>query len=292
MRGEKQRKSVDIDRGLFLVRYATAEDDTQPPKITVAVDGASKGSISVLTHPDEDGGALWRPGSCLVVRALQPGALIVEVAPHPGSSSRAASVRVEALTQGTPDQPLNAHIEPRGKLIDISDLTLVGHVAGIGDVRVASGEWLGGPKAPSRIEGISIEWPGRPKDVALRYAVTTARPHAASQRVAELGAYAGTRGKALSVVGVALELSGPSTAGQQLSVEATFLGSPMLHRVGSRISLAGPTGREPLVGLKLSLETIGAREHRSPTVAAEGRVSASRVRVFKGRAKASHAAAP
>jgi hypothetical protein len=293
MRGETQRKTVDIDRGLFLVRYATAEDEAQPPKITVTVDDAARGSISVLTHPDEDGGALWRPGSCLVVRALRPGALIVEVLPHPGSFSRSASVRVETLTQGGPlDRPLGAREEPRERSIDVSNLTLVGHVAGIGDVRVPSGEWLGGPKAPSRIEGISIEWPGRPNDIALRYAVTTARPHAASQRVAELGAYAGTRGKALSVVGVALELSGPAAAGRQLSVDATFLGSPMLHRVGPRISLAGPTGREPLVGLKLSLEPVGAREPRSLAVAPGGQVTANRVRVFKSRAKASHAAAP
>jgi hypothetical protein len=293
MRGETQRKSVDIDRGLFLVRYATAEDEAQPPKITVAVDGASRGSISLLTHPDEDGGALWRPGACLVVRALQPGALIVEITPQPGSFSRSASVRVETLTQGGPaDRSLAARDEPRDRSVDVSNLTLVGHVAGIGDVRVPSGEWLGGPKAPSRIEGISIEWPGRPNDIALRYAVTTARPHAASQRVAELGAYAGTRGKALSVVGVALELSGPAAAGRQLSVDATFLGSPMLHRVGPRISLAGPTGREPLVGLKLSLEPIGAPEPRSLAVAPGGQIAANRVRVFKSRAKASHAAAP
>ena len=296
MRRETQRKSVDVDRGLFLVRYATAEDDAQPPKITVTVDNASKGAISVLTHPDEDGGALWRPGSCLVVRAMQPGSLIVEVAPHPGSFSRSASVRVETLTQGSPTDRLlgerdEAQDRPQGRSIDVSNLTLVGHVAGIGDVRVTSGEWLGGPKAPSRIEGISIEWPGRPNDIALRYAVTTARPHAASQRVAELGAYAGTRGKALSVVGVALELSGPAAAGRQLSVDATFLGSPMLHRVGPRVSLAGPTGREPLVGLKLSLEPIGAREQRSLAVAPGGQVTANRVRVFKSRAKASHAAA-
>jgi hypothetical protein len=278
MQAEKQRKSVDIDRGLFIVRYASAEDESQPPKITVAAEGAAKGAISVLSHPDEDAGALWRPGACLVVRALQPGALVVEISPQPGSFSRAASVRVEPLTQGGPGTTAVAQAGPRV----VSDLVLVGHVAGRGDVRVASGEWLGGPKAPSRIEGISIEWPGRPDDITLRYAVTTARPHAASQRVVELGAYAGTRGRSLSLVGIALELSGPAAAGRQLSVDATFLGSPMLHRNGSRVMLAGPTGREPLVGLKLGLEPI----------AAEAPSGAGRVRVFKGRAKAGHATAP
>ena len=288
MRGDKQRKSVEIDRGLFLIRYATAEDESQPPKITVTAEGASKGAISVLTHPDEDAATLWRPGSCLVVRALQPGALSVEIAPRPNSFSRAASVRVETLSQGDPGLPTGADVARRS-LSNVSDLILVGHVAVIGDVRVTSGEWLGGPKAPSRIEGISIEWPGRPDDITLRYAVTTARPHAASQRVVELGAYAGTRGRSLSLVGIALELSGAAAADRRLSVDATFLGSPIVHRVGSRVSLAGPTGREPLVGLRLGLEQIGAREQPTPAIAPVGRAAAGRVRVFKGRAKANHA---
>ena len=285
MQGEKQRKSVDIDRGLFLIRYASAEDESQPPRITVTADGDAKGDISVLAHPDEDAGTLWRPGSCLVVRALQPGALTVEIAPRPNSFSRAASVRVEALSQGESASPTPTTPEPRG-ISNLSDLILIGHVAVMGDVRVAAGEWLGGPKAPSRIEGISIEWPGRPDDITLRYAVTTARPHAASQRVVELGAYAGTRGRSLSLVGIALELSGPAAAARQLSVDATFLGSPVVHRVGSRVSLAGPTGREPLVGLRLGLESIGAQEPR-----VQAQAGAGRVRVFKGRAKASHATA-
>ena len=34
----EHRKIANIDRGLFLVRYAAAEDEIRPPKVTVAVD--------------------------------------------------------------------------------------------------------------------------------------------------------------------------------------------------------------------------------------------------------------
>jgi hypothetical protein len=290
MRGARQRKTIEIDRGLFLIRYATAEDEAQPPKVTVAPDSASKRSISLLTHPDEDEAALWRPGACFVVRALRPGTLVVEVEPGPDSISAAASVRVETLTQGggIAAKPLSAK---NSGSVDLEGFTLVGHVAGIGDKRVRPGEWLAGPSAPSRIEGISIEWPEGPEDLTIRYAVTTARPHAVSQRMAELGGYTGTRGKALALVGVAFELSGRAASDLQLNVEATFLGSPAIQRVGPRISLAGPTGREPLVGLRISLERIGAKARpKLPLAASRHENAANRVRVFRNRAKSEQSA--
>ena len=38
MQRAKQRRIVDIDRGLFLVRYAAAEDATRPPIVQLSPD--------------------------------------------------------------------------------------------------------------------------------------------------------------------------------------------------------------------------------------------------------------
>jgi hypothetical protein len=167
---------------------------------------------------------------------------------------------------------------------DLSDLLLIGHVAGVGDVRAGLNHWIAGPNAPSRIEGLSIIWPNKPSSFDLRYSVTTARPHPMSQRFVTTGQYAGTRGKALAVVGLAIEIDGAGAAGAQLSVEAFFLGSPSVRRIGQRIFLAGPTGREPLVGLKLALElATSVSEMHLPRQPTPQPTSVGRVRVFRGR---------
>lgn len=286
MLGAKQRKTIEIDRGLFLVRYAAAEDEATPPKVTVAPDPASTRSISLLTHPDESEAILWRPGACFVVRALKPGTLVVEVTADPNGSSTAASVRVETLTQGGAHSSTRSTRSAESPHVSLESFSLIGHVAGIGDVRVKPKEWLAGPSAPSRIEGISIEWSEKPADLAIRYSVTTAKPQTISQRMVEIGGYAGTRGKALALVGVALELSGHAASGMQFNVEATFLGSPAVQHIGPRISLSGPTGREPLVGLKIGLERAGAEKQARHSSNGNGtEKTVNRVRVFRNRAK-------
>ena len=73
-------------------------------------------------------------------------------------------------------------------------------------------EWLGGPSSPMRIEGIAIDWPEKPSDLQIRYAVKTARPMPISGQTMELGSFAGTRGRAMPIVGLMLELSGPAAA--------------------------------------------------------------------------------
>ena len=68
-----QKRVVAINRGLFLVRYTTAEDETRPPKVSVAVDPASAKDIMFLLHPDHKEAVLWQPDTCLVVRATGGG---------------------------------------------------------------------------------------------------------------------------------------------------------------------------------------------------------------------------
>jgi hypothetical protein len=286
MQRDKQQQTVAINRGQFLIRYATAEDEERPPKVALAPDPVSAKDISFLLHPDHNEAVLWQPGTCLVVTAMAAGKLCVEVIPAHEGGSAAATVRIEPLSQGKA-VPHSLRTKKRGSApSNLGDLRVLGHVTGIGDVTVNANEWIAGPAAPARIEGLSVEWPEKPRNLEIHYAVKTAKPQPISGREMALGSFAGTRGKAMPIVGLMLELSGPGAANFQFSAEAIFLGSPALRMTGKRIVLSGPTGREPLVGLRLAVENVGAvaRPSKKPATSKRG-LSESRVRVFRSRLK-------
>jgi hypothetical protein len=294
MKRNKQSKVVEVDKGLVIVRYATARDEVRPPKIEVLVNPKDEKHIEIISNPLHSEAVLSQPGACLVVRAMRPGKLLVEVVPLDDDGSTAATVKVEMLSQGensearsvspavrrVADLDRDARPQP---YIDLDRLKIIGHVAGIGDVAARSDEWVAGPSAPARIEGLSIVWPGKPDDLDIRYCVRLARPHAVSGRMTELGAYAGTRGRALPIVGIRLEISGPAASSFRLVSEAAFLGAPIARTSGRQIEMSGPTGREPLVGFRLRLDEINIplQPALAPVMTAR---SQGRVRVFRSRA--------
>jgi hypothetical protein len=250
----RQVKTVDIVRGLFLVRYGSAEDQFEAPRVTVSVAREHIRNVEFMLTPDASEPVLWQPGTALVVRASAQATLLIEATPVRPDGSMAANVKVERLSQGEP-ATVSSTQRPAVEKPDLSRLRLVGHVAGIGDVAVGPNEWIAGPAAPSRIEGIAVEWPGKPAQLNLRYSVRVAKPQANAGTMQELGSFAGTRRQALPLIGVVFELSGVASANHQLFVEGSFLGSPAMRAFGKRVALSGPTGREPLVGLRLNVET-------------------------------------
>jgi len=261
----RQQQTVTLKRGLFLVRYAAAEDKAQPPRVKVAPDPPSNPDISFSLHPDHSEPMLWQPDTCLVVRATAPGQLVVEVDPAPDGGSVAATVRIEPLNQGTAAaSPAKSKVARRSSF-DLKTLRVLGHVGGIGDVIVNANEWVAGPAAPARIEGLAIQWPDKPADLEVRYAVKTAQPQLGSGRAVPLGSFAGSRGKAMPIVGVMLELAGSAAAHFQFFIETIFLGALAQRMRGKRLVVSGPTGREPLVGLRLALEPVRAAETLAAT---------------------------
>jgi hypothetical protein len=300
MKSSKQSKIVDVDRGLVLVRYATAADEMRPPRIEVLVNPKDEKHIEIISNPLHSESVLWEPGGCLVVRATRPGKLFVEVIPVDEEGSTAATVKVEMLSQGesfgarsalsdtrtvvaseSKSQVASKVMSPIDSHVALDRLKIIAHVAGIGDVSARADEWVAGPSAPARIEGLSIAWPDKPDDLDIRYCVRLARPHAVSGRMMELGAYAGTRGRALPIVGVRFEMSGPAAASFRLVSEAAFLGAPIARTSGKQIEMSGPTGREPLVGFRLRLDEIDIPLQPVLTPAAR---TQGRVRVFRSRA--------
>lgn len=283
-----QQRIVDLNRGMFVIRYETAQDERHPPTVRVAVAPGSERNAAIVLHPDAAEAVLWQPGSGLVVRVASQARLLVEVVPARPNGSSAATVKLEPLSQGRslarPSEPLS-QLEPPRQL-DVSGFRLLGHLAGRGDILVRCNEWIGGPSAPARIEGIGIEWPTKPNDLDIHYGVRVAGSNLTSPSMVNVGSFAGTRGQAMPVLGLVLELHGPGSQGYRLAVEAAFLGAPATRMTGDRIALAGPTGREPLVGLRVGMEDIESNFATPQHIARKIR-PAGGVRVFRGGARQS-----
>lgn len=278
----EQQKVVSLDRGLFFVSYARADDLAFPPRVMVVPTQGHEGRMEIIMHPDASEPYLWAPNCGLMVRVNTPGTLQIQVQPMRTGGSRAAMVRIEPIPSGR--APLVAQSE-RAVLhanVAMGDLKVLGHVAGRGDVVVAPNAWIAGPTAPSRIEGIALDWPEKPVGLDIRYAVQFANGHAGSGKMVSLGTYAGTRGRALPITAVVLEISGVD--GFEFVAEATFLNAATLRAVGKRVVLSGPASREPLVGIRIGVNRIAAVDNVVPAKPARQPVGSGRVRVFRSRA--------
>ena len=282
----EHHKAVDLDRGLFFVNYKSAEDTTAPPRVTFSAAEGHERTIEFILHPDAAEPTLWEPNSGVVVRVNSRARLQVQVLPTRAGGSRAATVSIEPIQSGQLAPSTRTLEQKTGarSALNTDTFKLFGHVAGIGDVVVGPNTWIAGPAAPSRIEGLALEWPDKPADLDIRYAVQLANAQPGSSKMVPLGTFAGTRGRALPLTGVVLEMGGNSEL--QFSAEAIFLSAPTLRAIGRRVILSGPTGREPLVGLRIAVEPIasfGAAEEIARPAAPHAPAGSGRVRVFRSR---------
>jgi hypothetical protein len=280
----EQQKAVDLDRGLFFVNYKSAEDSAAPPRVTLSAAQGHERRMQFILHPDAIGPTLCEPNSGLVVRVNSPGRLQVQVSPTRLGGSHAAVVAIEPIQSGQRTAPaLNQNAGTRGS-VNTDAFKLLGHVAGMGDVVVGPNAWIAGPAAPSRIEGLALEWPDKPAGIDLRYAVQFANAQPGSGKMVSLGSFAGTRGRALALTGVVLEMVGSDDL--QFVAEAIFLSAPTLRAIGRRVVLSGPTGREPLVGLRITVEPVasfGTAEEIAAPAKPRSSTGSGRVRVFRSR---------
>ncbi|MCS3551715.1 hypothetical protein M2202_009705 [Bradyrhizobium japonicum] len=279
----EQQKVVSLDRGLFFVSYKSADDLASPPRVTVVPTRGHEERMALIMHPDATEPTLWEPNAGLMVRVNTPGMLQIQVEPMRPGGSRAAMVRIEPIQSGR--APLAAQGESAAvhANVAVDGIKILGHVAGRGDVVVASNAWIAGPTAPSRIEGIALEWQEKPAGLDIRYAVQFPIGQAGSGKMVLLGTYAGTRGRALPITGVVLQISG--AGGFEFVAEATFLNAPTLRALGKRVVLSGPTGREPLVGIRIGINRLAAPDNIVPAKPSPKPVGSSRVRVFRSRAR-------
>ena len=283
MNEAEQHKVLSLDRGLFFINYKSAEDSVSPPRVIVAPANGHERHMEIILHPDATEPTLYKPNSGLVVRVNTPATLQVQVQPTRPGGSRSAIVRVEQIQAGRIPAAMDSASGP-GPHAATEGLKVLGHVAGRGDIVVGPNAWIAGPDAPSRVEGVALEWPDKPLSVDIRYAVQLANGQTGSGRMVPLGAYAGTRGRALPLTGVVLEMSG--TDELRFVAEAGFLNAPTLRAVGRRVVLSGPTNREPLVGIRIGIERNATAEVAAtpaPPPSRKSSGSSPRVRVFRSQ---------
>jgi hypothetical protein len=278
-------KVVRVSPGLSVLRYISAGDAVTPPSVRVDL-SAAEGRLDLIPAPGEAPDVLRAPGGAVVLVADAEIELTITIIRHPASNSAAVELRLEPLA---PAAWSNVSDEHRGRdqaeaPIPAARLSILGHVARRGDVLVASGEWLGGPEFPARLEGIEIRWPAMPRGLSLEYSVIIGSNPLRKLRPCGVNEFAGTRGRATPIIQLTIALRGELANRYRVRAECLFLGGQMISESGPVITLTGPTGREPLVGLRLWIDAKPGVSFQEG--APSGRV-ASGPRVFRS-AKSSH----
>lgn len=266
-----QIRLVDVEPGLFALHYVSSNAGLNSPAVTV--EPTRLDDVMLIAAPGSPDRILDKPGTCLLIRADRPAQLTLTVSERRPGASLDASLRLERVA--APSVSEREAAQPR--------LDLVAHIARRGDQVFTTGEWICGPKMPSRIEGLSIAWPDRPADVDLRYLAIGRGRVAGGAAEVTTGGFAGSRGQAAPILRIEIGLIGAGAHRYRLSGEALFLGAPIMTGAGGDLRFAGPTGREALVGLRVSLTSASrasAREKPSRP-AAPGAHRTGRVRMFR-----------
>ena len=282
MIASERRATLNVDRGLSTLTYRVdpLAGAGEPP--TVEVIGASPG-LSLVSAPGEPLGVLGAPGRAMVVVADAPGTIeLVLRAARPGGSL-AAQLDLTRLDAPAPAPEIRLRPDlPEGG----NEFLLRAHVSLRGDVAAPRGHWICGPDAPGRIEGIEMR--GVAATLALEYQVATAGRGAGWSPWTPAGSYAGSRGKALPLIGLRVRLLPDAAPGLVLKADGVFLGSPVVTQRGREVELSGTTPLDPLVGVRLDFAPAPASSaplDRMPPVR-----QPSRLRVFRRPAREAQAA--
>ncbi len=250
-------RPLRVPEGLFVLRYVSSPDGLDAPEISVTVPPG--GDIAVIDASDNFArrgeAVLGMPGDAVVLKARRESAVLITVISTGGRARRQAHVGLERITNA-PRPAVGGLAQAAMPIAEAQldeRLEIMAHVAHRGDVTAKAGQWICGPQFPMAIEGLALNWRGAPVGLDI---VTTASLNDRGRRQlapSPSGTFVGSRGRAAPLVAVSFALTGPMAARYTLSCEALFLGAAIVSRSGASVDLMGPTGHEPLVGLRLSL---------------------------------------
>ena len=289
-----------VTRGLFILRYVasnagnSASHATAAPSIRVSSHNAN--DVELIAWPGASSNELLGPGDGLVLRVSRDTTIALEVIPSRAGGSVDAELHLEPVSRlAHGGFTRNSNVAPAvGRVpaeMEGGGIEVLAHVSRRGDVVIPAGEWICGPEFPMAIEGIEIRWPRRPRGLEIVTSVSVSKNGARNLPVALTGGFAGTRGRATPITGIELSLTGERAGDFVLRSDALFLGSAVQSKRGQTISLSGPSGREPLVGLRLSIDGVSTGEAvqavSAPSIqelpkSRSNWSSGGRVRVFRG----------
>jgi hypothetical protein len=287
--GLEREATVKVDRGLYLLRYASGATSGASPVAMARPAQGSEPFIEVISAPGIVAGFLSHPGECLVVRAERGGILSVKILRQSVRASLDASFLLEPIgseNAASTVAPNGGSAVAPASLFPVdgtAKFSLLAHVSRRGDIEVGAGEWVAGPQAPAAIEGIEIRatWASGPR-IEIQPMVASNPPRWLDWTPA--GVFAGSRGRFLSLAGLRIRLVGDGAARFVLSADALFLGSAIVSKRGREIELVGAAGSDPLVGLRLDMapEAVSAVNTAAAADAAfSPRRTEPRVRVFR-----------
>jgi hypothetical protein len=287
--------TAQVGRGLHVLRYVSGAVSGPSPVAIVRPAAGCESSILVVSAPGAAPGSLSHPGDCLVVRAERSGELSIRLIRPDVHVSFEASFRLELLFAGEAVSAAarpSADTAPSEEIETGAGLRLCAHVARRGDVVVPAAQWVAGPGAPAAIEGVEIRG-SLPAGLGIEMQALAPTNPPRWLDWSPTGSLAGTRGRAMPLIGLRIRLVGPSADRFQIKADALFLGSAIITREGREVELIGSGGVDPLVGLRLGLSPRGfsSAEAFNPVchastenVAREQRVE-SRVKVFRAQAR-------
>ena len=246
-------RTIRVSQGLFVLRYTSSKAGLNAPTVSVAAPATS--GIEVIS-PGAEGARLVSPGDGLVIRAARDSFINVSVSPsHVHGSCDAELVLERVSTSIRHAVPLaeSQDFTGRDAVPVTDDIEILAHVARRGDLVVHAGQWICGPQLPMAIEGLEIRWKSRPQglDIVSRATINARGLRTLPEQ--SIGSLLGTRGRAAPITALTLALVGTASEDYSLACEAQFLGQPIISIAGKSCMLSGATGREPLVGLRLSV---------------------------------------
>lgn len=268
---------------MYLLRYVDSSA-FEKPLITIDIPLASRSAVRFLSHPDAPDMILEQPGQAIALAALDRVPIQLRVTPQRAGGSIDARIDIESFDHRRPDAA-KAAVD----MVNLKSLTLLAHVARQGDILAPSGVWIGGPTAPSPIEGFELR--PEPGDAQFARAQVLTMGRLDWEPWAPATAFQGSRGRATPLAGLRLELQGHYRQRYEFEGEALFLGTAPQAFRGAAIEARAPSGRDPLVGLRLRLrDKNGQLKPSSSDWVREGASNAkdngqidtvSKVRVFR-----------
>jgi hypothetical protein len=255
-----ERRELRIPRGVVVVRYTNSKAKRVAPRIVLTAQKDGEAELIGLTSHSQQ--VLAKPGNAVVVRAQRDTTIVIEIVPAEDDGSLDAEIHVERLSSHLPqeDRIADRVAMPAPAVLATSlrdaldDFRILAHVARHGDVVVGSGEWICGPRVPMSVEGIEVQLGRLAEGIDVLVSAEARLRRPLSFPATSAGSFVGTRGRATPLTGLTFSLIGRAAASFQLSIDALFLGNPIVTKIGNSIELSGPSGTEPLVGIRLSLQ--------------------------------------
>ena len=243
-----------LEPGMYIFRYASKLPEGEMICFTLQGTPLGKGMIDFFPAEGVSRNTLAKPGDCIVgrVKGAATGVLVTEYR-QTGNPSLQADLRIDRID--TSEAIIASPLEQQTQPTESYELLIAGHIERVGDTVVQDG-WFGTPSAQSRIEGFVIEWPDRPEGVDIAYQCHVGG--IGQQPPTLSGGYVGTRRQAAPITAVAFALVGPSAENYQLEGTVVFAGGTAYPIIPGE-ELRGPTGREQLVAMQLSVFPSSSR---------------------------------